>query len=1096
MGHTSRPLRQPAKAQRKPKVHKAIARLAKIAPPRLAGVYQRKRLFKALDHARQHPVVWIAAPGGYGKTTLIGSYLKARKLPTLWYQLDDSDADIATYFHYLGLAAKQAAPRAHWSLPEFTPEYFGALPVFARRYFEQLAARLPARTVAVLDNYQDVPSEALLHEVIHNGLSQIPQGMNLIIISRYPPPPAYVADRANDVIAIIDHEALRLTEAESIGICRARRPRAPAKLVAATAKQIHERSHGWAAAFVLMVKRSGDRQSLLTAPDHAAEEVMFDYFYRELFQKTNDETQQLLLHTAFLPIISPAAAEQLTKNPKAGDILARLHRDNFFTVRHAGSAPIYQYHPLLRDFLAAQVYRLLSSEQRIALMRASAGLLEQEGRIEDAVQLLQAADDWAALALLIKQHAQVFLDSGRHHTVSAWLEKLPQTLRESDPWLLFWLGACRFPFDTTDAREIFTKAYIGFRARSDDTGIFLAWASAVDAIVFEWADFSQLDRWIEDLDELTRLFPTFLSPQIEARVVSAMVSALMYQQPHHPYMEQWCQRLETILQHIPDPNTRVLLGAHLFIYYLIWLGELAAADRILGLIRPPRSAKLSALAEIMWNIALGNWCWVMNRPEEALAAVTAAQHVADDQGVTLWNFIIHATGADITLARGDLQAARPYIERLEQLLIPRRRMDVGHYQVYVAWSAGLRGDQARAVVAARETLAIVDAMGVRGQVRSNAFLCHSHMGLAQLLHMAGESREALTHASQAVEIGMRMRSTGTRYWALWCQAWIHLECGHETEACEHLRAAFALGRVQGYARLTFYFNNPDIFAKLCCKALAAGIEMDYARAMIRERELLPPLDIPVPESWPWPIKVHALGRFAVHINDKPLKFDGKSKKKPLELLKALIAFGGRAVSEDKLAEALWPDAEADAAARALSTTLHRLRKLIGEATIERQEGRLTLDARRCWVDAWSFERLLATLESTSRSLDPNEITQLTDRLMTLYRGAFLQDDVEHPWVLSVRERLRGKLLRLLESVGTTHARAQRHDEARRCFEKALEIDALAEGFYRGLMQINLAAGRHAEALSVYRRCRKMLALHFHCAPSVEIEALAGLIQKT
>lgn len=1097
MGVISRPLRrQAAKAQRKPKVDKAAARVAKIAPPRLAGIYPRKHLFKALDHARRHPVVWIAAPAGYGKTTLVASYLKTRKLPTLWYQLDNGDADVATYFHYLGLAAKQAAPRVRWSLPEFTPEYFAALPVFARRYFEQLATRLPARTVAVLDNYQDVPSEALLHEVIHNGLSQIPQGMNLIIISRYPPPPAYVGDRANDIIAVIDPEALRLTEAESIGICRARRPRAPPKLVAATAKQIHERSHGWAAAFVLMVKRSGDRQSLLTAPDHAAEEVMFDYFYRELFQKTNDETQELLLHTAFLPIVSPAAAAQLTKNPKAGHILARLHRDNFFTVRHAGSAPLYQYHPLLRDFLAAQVYRLLSGEQRIALMRASAGLLEQEGHIEDAVQLLQAAGDGAALALLIKQHAQVFLDSGRHHTVSAWLGKLPQALPESDPWLLFWQGACRFPFDTTDAREIFTQAYIGFRARSDATGIFLAWASTVEAIVFEWVDFSQLDRWIEDLDELMRLFPTFPSPQIEARVVSGMVAALMYQQPHHPHMEQWGQRLEAIVQHIPDPNARVLLGAHLFVYYLIWLGELAAADRMLQLIRPPRGVKLSAIAEIMWQACVGNWYWIMNRPEEGLAAMTAAQRVADEQGVTLWNFIVNSLGADIHLSRGDLEAARPYIERLEQLLVPRRRMDVAHYLVYVAWLVGLRGDQARAVVAARETLAIVDAMGVMGRVRSSAFLCHSHMGLAQLLHMAGESREALTHTSRALEMGMRIRSTGTQYWALWCQAWICFESGHEAEGYEHLRAAFALGRVQGYARLTFYYNNPEIFAKLCCRALAAGIEMDYARAMIRERELLPPLDIPVPESWPWPIKVHALGRFAVRINDKPLKFDGKSKKKPLELLKALIAFGGRAVSEDRLAEALWPDAEADAAARALTTTLHRLRKLIGEATIERQEGRLTLDARRCWVDAWSFERLLATLETTSRSQNSADIPQLTDRLMTLYRGAFLQDDVDHPWVLSARERLQGKLLRLLESVGTTHARAQRHDEARRCFEKALEIDPLAEGFYRGLMQINLAAGRHAEARAVYRRCRKMLLLHFNCAPSAEIEVLAGQIQKT
>ena len=76
----------------------------------------------------------------------------------------------------------------------------------------------------------------------------------------------------------------------------------------------------------------------------------------------------------------------------------------------------------------------------------------------------------------------------------------------------------------------------------------------------------------------------------------------------------------------------------------------------------------------------------------------------------------------------------------------------------------------------------------------------------------------------------------------------------------------------------------------------------------------------------------------------------------------------------------------------------------------------------CWVDVWPFERLLATLESASRSQNPDDIAQVTDKLMALYHGTFLQDDVEHPWVLSTRERLRGKLLRLLESVGTAHAR--------------------------------------------------------------------------
>jgi len=49
-------------------------------------------------------------PGRLRQTTLVASWLESRKLPSLWYRLDEGDADLATFFYYLGLAAKKAAP--------------------------------------------------------------------------------------------------------------------------------------------------------------------------------------------------------------------------------------------------------------------------------------------------------------------------------------------------------------------------------------------------------------------------------------------------------------------------------------------------------------------------------------------------------------------------------------------------------------------------------------------------------------------------------------------------------------------------------------------------------------------------------------------------------------------------------------------------------------------------------------------------------------------------------------------------------------------------------------------------------------------------
>jgi len=120
----------------------AVSRIAKITRPILADIFPRVRLFKLMDTGRKKSVIWIAGPPGCGKTTLVASYLNARGLPCLWYQIDPEDSDPATFFYYLGQAAKSAAPQKRKPLPFLTPEYQQGIPTFTLRYFEELFARL------------------------------------------------------------------------------------------------------------------------------------------------------------------------------------------------------------------------------------------------------------------------------------------------------------------------------------------------------------------------------------------------------------------------------------------------------------------------------------------------------------------------------------------------------------------------------------------------------------------------------------------------------------------------------------------------------------------------------------------------------------------------------------------------------------------------------------------------------------------------------------------------------------------------------------------------------------------------------------------
>jgi DNA-binding SARP family transcriptional activator len=279
-------------------------------------------------------------------------------------------------------------------------------------------------------------------------------------------------------------------------------------------------------------------------------------------------------------------------------------------------------------------------------------------------------------------------------------------------------------------------------------------------------------------------------------------------------------------------------------------------------------------------------------------------------------------------------------------------------------------------------------------------------------------------------------------------------------------------------------------ARLYAKALEHHIEADYVRSIIRKRRLPPPASSAT-ESWPWPIKVYTLGRFAILKDDMPLKSTGKLQRKPLELLKALIAAGAEEVNQASLIEALWPEAEGDNAAQAFDTALYRLRKLLGhEAAVVLKDGKLTVDPRYGWVDSRALERLLeradAALQAPASA--PSLLEGLAQELFALYGGHFLAEEGA-PWALPLRERLRSRFLRTLEQLGRHWEAGAAWEQAVRCYQRGLEAEPLAETLYYRLMCCYQRLGKPAEALAVYRRCRQTLSTLLGISPSPEIEAL-------
>jgi DNA-binding SARP family transcriptional activator len=217
----------------------------------------------------------------------------------------------------------------------------------------------------------------------------------------------------------------------------------------------------------------------------------------------------------------------------------------------------------------------------------------------------------------------------------------------------------------------------------------------------------------------------------------------------------------------------------------------------------------------------------------------------------------------------------------------------------------------------------------------------------------------------------------------------------------------------------------------------------------------------------------------------------------LELLKALIAFGGRQVPLERVADALWPRIDSDYAQRSLTTTLHRLRKLLGDETaIILAAGKLSLDPHRFWIDSWALEQALGEfqglLKLPAEGAAPAAVELLgsaIERVMALYQGPLLSKDHDYAWVAAPRQQLHARLLRFVADAASALEAALGPAAAARLYNRGIDIDPLAESLYRQLMSMHLRHGQRSEAVDAYERCRETLRHSLQSEPSPQTQQL-------
>ncbi|HEY0061285.1 MAG TPA: BTAD domain-containing putative transcriptional regulator [Telluria sp.] len=1042
-----------------------IPAYVKLSRPRLHQPLARTRLFALLERLRaSHPVIWLAAPPGAGKTALVGTYLYHTAAPALWCQLDQADADPATLFFYLAEAVRSMPGAMPWEAPRHACEPLQ----LARLFFRAFYARLPAGAIVVFDNVQDV-DWTHTGKMLEHAFSEVPQGVTVIALSRDAPPASLARMELNNRLAVVGWDALRFNLAEACALARVDPAAVPAWL---------EQANGWAAGIVMLRCLAAEGGGGM-APASAGSDCVARYFAGEILQRMPAGRQRLLLQLACLPHVSADEAVQLTGEREAARLLEALYTQRLF-IERSGEADLarFQFQPLFATFLQREARARLDPGTRQALLVRAASIVEAQGDVGQAASLLQQAGAGQALADLLLRHAPALICAGRGEAWRQALSWLDADVADTVPGLWYWHGLSLCAARPLHARKILIRAEREFRRTGDCVARLLTLAAIIDTHDGEWSDPASLPYAIAQLAAgLAGFDLDTLEADTDLRLHARLASALLSSAPDSALLAPVAERALDAMARV-DHAAALLGAAQQLLPYFDWLDNAARANALItqiALIADDSALDPGQL--VRWYTQVARWYSKEGDDGQAQRSTTSASQIVSQCGLA--PLLCQALEIEHLLRTGELAQARTLLDRLGVSMAAASRREQAECSALEGHWRALSGDLEGANRAAHETLRLAHeaAMAPYERARFDAFL-------GACLAWGGELAAALRCYQSAAAAAYGVRGRQLRDECRFIEAYAGWHGQDPEAALSLLRSALENHRARECSSL--FPMVPQLAARIAALALQHQLEARHVRALILRQELSAPRRC-VP-GWPWAVAVRTLGSFEMAIFGESVVWSGKSQQRPLALLKSLVAAGEGGRTQQTLLSQLWGDA--DVAKSALSVTVHRLRKLLQlDDVVFVSGGRIRLCGVKVWSDLDALAEVAADIAGLPAHASPATLRQAGATLLDLYRGPFF-DGGDESWILPERERARHLFLGAAGQLGERFEAGARWSEGFALYQRALEAEPLSETNYRGAMRCAHALDGIAAAFAVYRRCRETLSILLGIAPSPETEKLA------
>src|SRR5689334_6899744 len=455
----------------------------KLLPPRaVSELLRRPRLTTKLQANLGSPITMVAADAGCGKTTLIADFVRSQIRPTVWYQLDHTDADPVVFLGYIAQGIKNLYPAFGKAIFPYLSEANQEVLRFPERsadlLINEILQSVEQPFILVLDDYHHIGRDTIVHKLVDRLLQYSSDLVHVIITTRDLPPLATMRRKTQSAALVITRDDLLFTDEEVKELFK---QTLNVELKVEEIAEYRGRTQGWITALQLVRQvaeqemHSANRPAVLDLHEilRQSERDIFDYFAEEVFSQEPADTQRLLMNLSLLESLQLDLCSSLFPELRCSAALPELAQKNvFLTVagdRQTGEE--YRFHHLIRKFLV----RRLRSEM------GQARVAEERNRIADhflkgrkwevALPYLLDARNFDRAASVIAETGNEWIAAGAFTSLGLFAEQIPDPALEAHPRsLLHKAEVARLHGEIEKSSKLLNRAVELLNKTGDSTG--------------------------------------------------------------------------------------------------------------------------------------------------------------------------------------------------------------------------------------------------------------------------------------------------------------------------------------------------------------------------------------------------------------------------------------------------------------------------------------------------------------------------------------------------------------------------------------------------------------------------------------------------